>query len=165
MHSTLGGTVSQRWVGGSLSTIYPAWLLSRQSPTDSVLSVASLICQQPTEIHAAPRSSPNADPRHPRARPGARVDRRSPPPTHLPSLDVDVGERVLPPVLLKRLLLLPLDGLGVIVLVNPLLRPQKVSLFQKMPSTNTLYSQTSGKHGKLVIPTETKCADLIQKSA
>ena len=71
---------------------------------------------------------------------------------------------MLPPVLLKRLLLLPLDGLGVIVLVNPLLRPQKVSLLQKMPSTNTLYSQTSRKHGKLAIPTETKCADLTQKS-
>lgn len=92
------------------------------------------------------------------------MDRWNPFPTHLPSLDVNVGERVLPPVLLKRLLLLPLDGLGVIVLINPLLRPQKVSLFQKMPSTNTLYSPTTRKHGKLVIPTETKCADLTQKS-
>lgn len=61
------------------------------------------------------------------------MDRWNPFPTHLPSLDVNVGERVLPPVLLKGLLLLPLDGLGVIVLVNPLLRPQKISLFQKIP--------------------------------
>lgn len=88
MHSTLG-TASQRWVGGSLQPSTPLWLLSRQSPTDSVLSVASLICQQPTEIHAAPRSSPNADPRPPKGqarRPCGTGG--APSPTHLPSLDV-----------------------------------------------------------------------------
>lgn len=44
-------------------------------------------------------------------------------PTYLPSPNIDIGEGVLPPVLLKRLLLLPLDGLGVVVLIHPLLRP------------------------------------------
>lgn len=46
-------------------------------------------------------------------------------PTYLPTLDIDVGKRVLPPVLLKRLLLLTLDGLGIIVLINPFLRSRK----------------------------------------
>lgn len=56
-------------------------------------------------------------------------------PTYLSSLDINIGKGVLPPVLLKQLFLLPLNGLGVIILVNPLLRPEKVSLFQKMPLT------------------------------
>lgn len=55
-------------------------------------------------------------------------------PTYLPGLDIDIGKSMLPPVLLKWLLLLPLDGLGVIILINPHLRPEKVSLFQKMSS-------------------------------
>lgn len=59
-------------------------------------------------------------------------------PTYLPSLDINIGKGVLPPVLLKWLLLLPLDGLRVIILINPLLKPEKVSLFQKMPLTITL---------------------------
>lgn len=57
--------------------------------------------------------------------------KRATSPTYLPSPDIDVGKRVLPPVLLKRLLLLTLDGLGIIVLINPLLRPRKGVCFRK----------------------------------
>lgn len=51
-------------------------------------------------------------------------------PTYLPSPAIDVGKRVLPPVLLKWLLLLTLDGLGIIVLIDPLLRPRKGVCFR-----------------------------------
>lgn len=44
--------------------------------------------------------------------------------TYLPSLDVHIGEGMLPPVLPKWSLLLPLDGLGVIILINPHLKSE-----------------------------------------
>lgn len=71
---------------------------------------------------------------------------------------------MLPPVLLERLLLLPLDGLGVIVLVNPLLRPQKVSLVQKMLSTIILQSKVTRKHGTLVQQTHETGGTLIPQT-
>lgn len=52
-------------------------------------------------------------------------------PTYLPGPDIDIGEGVLPPMLLERLLLLPLDGLGVVILIHPLLRPTRQAYFSK----------------------------------
>lgn len=52
-------------------------------------------------------------------------------PTYLSSPNINIGKGVLPPMLLKWLLLLPLDGLGIIILINPVLRPRKEIYFRK----------------------------------
>lgn len=51
--------------------------------------------------------------------------------TYLPSPNINIGKGVLPPVLLKWLLLLPLDGLGIIIFINPVLTPRKEIYFRK----------------------------------
>lgn len=86
-------------------------------------------------IHAACPSSSNAQLQNTQDSVCECTHEQNKFPTYLPSLGIDIGKCVFPPVLLKWLLPLPLDGLRVIILINPLLRPEN-----KLISENTINS-------------------------